>query len=374
MDRMPGILTVVGARPQFIKAAPVSRALAELGIQEWVVHTGQHYDREMSAVFFEELQMRLPDTELNVGSGTHAEQTAAMLVGLERTIAGRGPDWVLIYGDTNSTLAGALAAAKLRVPVAHVESGLRSFNREMPEEVNRIVADSLASALFIPTEAARQNLSREGTPEERVLWTGDVMYDVALAFKPAAMAKSQILEKLGLEEKNYVLATLHRAENTDNEGRLRAALEGLARAAQDVPVVLPMHPRTTKMLSKLPVDLGGIRVIAPVGFLDMVRLEAGAGLIATDSGGVQKEAFFHRVPCVTLRDETEWVELVDLGWNRICPPLCAEEVARTILAAIGTRGAEGQPYGDGHAAKRIAGFLQHAPRKTRARPSARSQT
>lgn len=372
------LLTVVGARPQFIKAAPVSAALAAAGLKEYLVHTGQHYDRGMSEVFFEELGIRPPDLNLGIGSGSHAEQTAAMLTALEHAMRAPRPDAVLIYGDTNSTLAGALAAAKLNIPVAHVEAGLRSFNRTMPEEINRLVADTLSHWLFVPTEAARANLLREGVPPERIHWTGDVMLDALLMFRDRAAANSTILDRLNLRNQPYVLATIHRAANTDDPERLRAIVEGLTLVSRETPVVFPVHPRTRKILATLSRSLsalGGegqgevvpqsvvghtppsLHLIEPVGFLDMIQLEASAQVIATDSGGVQKEAFFHGVPCVTLREETEWVEIVALGWNRLCPPTSAEAIAAAILTARGARGQPATPYGDGQAARRVAHTL-----------------
>lgn len=355
---MSRILTIVGARPQFIKAAPVSAALARAGLQEFLLHTGQHYDRSMSEIFFEELGLRPPDLNLEVGSASHAEQTAAMLLGIERALLAQKPDWMVIYGDTNSTLAGALAAAKLHLPVAHVEAGLRSFNRRMPEEINRVVADVIADILFVPTATAQQNLQREGVPKERIIRTGDVMLDVALMFRDVARERSFILDRLGLTDGGYVLATVHRAENTDDPARLAVIVGGLATVARELQVVLPLHPRTRKLITAGVVQTGGIQIVEPVGFLDMLRLEMSAAVIATDSGGVQKEAFFHRVPCVTLRDETEWVESVELGWNRLCPPVEAGPLAAAVLAARGTAGRAGQPYGDGRAAELIAARLQ----------------
>lgn len=357
------ILTVVGARPQFVKLSPVSAALRAEGHDEVVVHTGQHYDYGMSAVFFEELGIAEPDINLAVGSGTHAEQTAGMLVGLEKAIQKRSPDWVLMYGDTNSTLAGALAAAKLHVPVAHVEAGLRSFNRRMPEEINRIVADAVSNVLFAPTAEAVRNLDREGVPADRVHLVGDVMYDAALLHGGRAEQQSPILEKLRLERKQFVLATVHRAENTDDTARIRTIMEALCAVAADMPVVLPLHPRARGALQAqglLDAASRFLRLTEPVGYLDMVKLEKNAALIATDSGGVQKEAFFHRVPCVTLREETEWVELVELGWNRICPPTSADAIVSAIRAGIGTAGRDGRPYGDGDASRKIARVLGDA--------------
>jgi len=356
---MTKVLSIVGARPQFIKAAPVSHALRKASVSEFLLHTGQHYDPQMSDVFFAELGIPQPHLNLNVGSGSHGAQTGAMLAGIERTILQQKPEWVLVYGDTNSTLAGALAAAKLHVPVAHVEAGLRSFNRRMPEEINRIVADTLATILFVPTEAGRRNLLREGMPEDRICWTGDVMYDAMLMFQDRAASCSDVLQRLGLENSPYVLATVHRAENTDDPVRLEAIIEGLRAVTETLRVVLPLHPRTRARIRDLPrFEAKGLEIIEPVGFLDMIRLEMAARVIATDSGGVQKEAFFHRVPCVTLRNETEWTELVDLGWNRVVPPLLADSIANAIREACGAIGTAGSPYGDGHAADRIAEALQ----------------
>ena len=356
------ILTVVGARPQFIKAAPVSAALAATGLSEYLVHTGQHYDREMSGIFFEELGIRKPDLNLNIGSGAHGAQTGAMLAGLEKSMLEHKPDWVLVYGDTNSTVAGALAAAKLHVPVAHVEAGLRSFNRRMPEEINRVVADALSAILFVPTEAGRHNLLREGVSENRIRWTGDVMYDATLMFRERAVRSSSILDRLKLRDTPFVLATIHRAENTDDSARLTAIIQGLSIVAESIRVVLPLHPRTRARLAAVPGNATGrIQILDPVGFLDMIRLESSAQVIATDSGGVQKEAFFHGVPCVTLRDETEWVELVELGWNRVIPPITPSSITQAILLARGTKGQAATPYGDGQAAHRIAQVLSSDP-------------
>jgi UDP-GlcNAc3NAcA epimerase len=353
------VLSVVGARPQFIKAAPVGRALRLATITEFLVHTGQHYDQQMSDVFFTELGIPMPDLNLNVGSASHGAQTGAMLAGLERTILEQKPDWVLVYGDTNSTLAAALAAAKLNVPVAHVEAGLRSFNRHMPEEINRVVADAVATVLFVPTESGRQNLLREGVAEDRICWTGDVMLDAMLMFRERAVRSSSILERLGLRNTPFVLATIHRPENTDDPGRLEVVLDGLRAAAGTLRVILPLHPRTrARLAGVIPKEIKPLEIIEPVGFLDMVRLEMAAEVIATDSGGVQKEAFFHGVPCVTLRSETEWTELLDLGWNRLVPALRADTIAEAILAARRTQGSMARPYGDGHASERIAQALK----------------
>lgn len=354
------IVSIIGARPQFIKASPVSARLrARPGVREVLVHTGQHYDDNMSAVFFRELDVPEPDYHLGVGSGGHGEQTGRMLEAIEKALLRERPDWTLVYGDTNSTLAGALASAKLHIPVAHVEAGLRSFNRRMPEEINRVLTDHASDLLFAPTETAVRNLAAEGVESKTVHLVGDVMYDAAVSLGRRAEAESRVLERLGLAPGGYVLGTIHRAENTDDHARLRAVFEGLAAAARELPVVLPIHPRTRAALARAGLDgaAAGLRAIDPVGYLDMTMLLRGAAVVATDSGGVQKEAFFHRVPCVTLRDETEWVELVTLGWNRVVPPRSAGAVAAAILAARGSVGAEGEPYGAGDAAGRIADLL-----------------
>jgi UDP-GlcNAc3NAcA epimerase len=359
------VLSIVGARPQFVKAAPVNRALKAAGLDDFMVHTGQHYDSQMSEVFFSELGIPVPDLNLKVGSGTHGVQTGAMLAGLERTILDQKPVWVLVYGDTNSTLAGVLAATKLHVPVAHVEAGLRSFNRQMPEEINRIVADTLATLLFVPTETGRLNVLREGVSADRICLTGDVMLDATLMFRERAES-SRILERLELRKTPFVLATIHRAENTDDPGRLEMILQGLRVVARTLRVILPLHPRTRARLELLPsFQIEPLELIEPLGFLDMVRLEMAADVIVTDSGGVQKEAFFHGVPCVTLRGETEWTELVELGWNRLAPLLSQETIAETILSARGVKGLTATPYGDGHAADRIATALLIAEQASR---------
>ena len=353
------IVTVVGARPPVIKATVVSAALAErAGIVERIVHTGQHYDANMSDVFFEELGIPRPSVHLDVRSGPHGAQTGQMLAGIEAVLLEQRPDAVLVYGDTNSTAAGALAASKLHIPVAHVEAGLRSFNRRMPEEQNRVITDHLADVLFAPTDLAVANLAHEGIVDG-VHAVGDVMYDVALHFAGRARTSSVLLDRLGLIAGAYVLMTVHRAENTDEPARLRAIVDGATAVADTLTVVLPMHPRTVRTLADLGITMPpGVRVIEPVGYLDMVALEVGAEVIVTDSGGVQKEAFFHGVPCITLRDETEWVELIELGWNELVPPVDATAIARAVLSARGRRGRTAKPYGDGHAAVRIADVME----------------
>lgn len=354
------IVTIVGARPQFVKVAAVSRVLRrEAGVREVLVHTGQHFDANMSDVFFADLQIPPPDHHLGVAGGGHGAQTGRMLEAVERVLVDEAPDRVLVYGDTNSTLAGTLAAVKLHVPVAHVEAGLRSFNRRMPEEINRVLTDHASDLLFAPTSTAVENLRREGIHDGRVHLVGDVMYDAALAYGERADRESRVLATLGLQPGGYVLATVHRAENTDDPARLEAVFRGLAAVAEQVPVVLPLHPRTAGALDRLGLRAASdrLRLVEPLGYLDMVMLEKNARLVATDSGGVQKEAYFYRVPCVTLRDETEWVELVEAGWNRLVPPLSAEAVAEGVRAALGTRGREGDLYGDGTAAARVVSVL-----------------
>jgi UDP-GlcNAc3NAcA epimerase len=354
------VVSVVGARPQFVKAAVVSRALRAVeGLREVFVHTGQHYDDNMSRIFFEELEIPQPDYNLGIGGGTHGQNTGRMLEAIEAVLLKEKPHAVLVYGDTDSTLAGALAAVKLHIPVAHVEAGLRSFNRRMPEEINRVLTDHASDILFAPTETAVKNLLREGIPEERVHLVGDVMYDAALLYGEKAERHSDVLARLGLSPKGYVLATIHRADNTDSPERLRVILEALAEVNRWVPVVFPVHPRTRERIKRFGLDsaLKVLVVTDPVGYLDMIKLEKNAQLIVTDSGGVQKEAFFYRVPCVTLREETEWVELVSAGWNTLCPPLDKAQVTQTILESLGRVGVDLFAYGDGRAGNIIADVL-----------------
>lgn len=313
---MSRILTIVGARPQFIKAAPVSRALSSAGLTEVLVHTGQHFDAQMSDVFFDELAIPKPAYNLEVNSLGHGAMTGRMLEKLEATMLAEAPDLVLIYGDTNSTVAGALAAAKLNIPVAHVEAGLRSFNRRMPEEINRVMADHVSTLLFCPTQTAVANLAAEGV-SAGVHAVGDVMYDTTIAAVARSQERSRILETLGLTAGSYAVATIHRAENTDDPVRFATVVAWLEAAARDGMVVMPTHPRTRKLMQALGVAPQGVRMIDPIGYLDMTRLVHHARAVFTDSGGLQKEAYFHRVPCVTLREETEWVETVEAGWNRL---------------------------------------------------------
>lgn len=308
------IVSVVGARPQFIKAAPLLRAL-HASHTSVLVHTGQHYSANMSRVFFDELALPEADHHLGVGSGRHGAQTGEMIARLETVFATERPDWVIVFGDTNSTLAGALAASKLCLPIAHVEAGLRSFNRAMPEEINRIVADALANLLLCPTDTAVGNLRREGMVRG-VHQVGDLMTESLADACGRAASQSPVLERLELAEREFVLATVHRAENADERGRLEQIVRGLETARQ--PVVFPVHPRTRAALADITLAPGSpIRMIEPVGYIDMVRLLSTARVVATDSGGVQKEAYWLGTPCVTLRDETEWVETVAAGWNTL---------------------------------------------------------
>jgi len=346
------VITILGARPQFIKAAAVSSVFGK-HVHEILVHTGQHYDPNMSDVFFQELGIPHPKYNLNIGSGSHGAMTGAMLAAIEEILLKEVPDFVMVYGDTNSTLAGALAASKLLIPVIHVEAGLRSFNKAMPEEQNRILTDHLSNLLFVPTQTAIENLSNEGITAG-VHNVGDVMYDGILHFSKMANEKSAILHELGLTDNSYLLCTIHRAENTNNIERLQGIVNGLNDAEEQV--VLPLHPRTQKYLKDYGIELGEhIRVIEPVGYLDMVRLETGAKKIVTDSGGVQKEAFFLAKPCITMRDETEWVETVENGWNVI-----VGADAKKITHAIKTFDPQierKQYFGDGTAARQMVELI-----------------
>jgi UDP-GlcNAc3NAcA epimerase len=357
------LITVVGARPQFIKAAALSKELQQhAGVKEHLLHTGQHFDDNMSDVFFRELDIPAPQWNLGVNGGSHGAMTGAQLKGIEDVLMREKPDVVLVYGDTNSTLAGALAAAKLHIPVAHVEAGLRSFNRKMPEEVNRVLTDHVSRWLFAPTQAAVLNLEREGIAGPDVHRVGDVMFDAARHFAEVARGRSErpsVLEQLS--GRPFVLATIHRAENTESAECLQAIVQALIALANDIDVVWPVHPRTRSALAKLDLDVNarkGLHCTEPLGYLDMIEMEQAAQLVVTDSGGVQKEAFFFGKPCVTLRDETEWIELVEAGWNRLAPPTSAEVLLKIFRSALGTSGQAIEPYGRGDAARRIADILQ----------------
>ena len=346
------IASIVGARPQFIKAAPVSRALSSR-FQEVLIHTGQHYDYGMSEIFFEQMQMRPPDFNLGVGGGSHGEQTGRMLIELEKVLAEVKPDCVLVYGDTNSTLAGALAAAKARIPLAHVEAGLRSYNRAMPEEVNRVLTDHVSDFLFCPTDAAIENLTKEGIVKG-VHQVGDVMYDALLHNLTLARGHSQILSRLDLKRGNYGLATIHRAANTDDPQRMRSILDAFSSLA--IKIVFPVHPRTQKMIREWGLTAApNVLFLEPQGYFDILILEENADCILTDSGGMQKEAYWLGVRCITLRDETEWIETVSSGWNQlvgveqnaICEAVESWHPTRERLLL----------YGDGHTSELISELL-----------------
>ena len=366
------LVTIIGARPQIIKAAALSRAIRSQyadRIQEVIVHTGQHYDDNMSQVFFDELQIPRPDYNLHVGSASHGVQTARMTEGIEAILIKEQPDFVVLYGDTNSTLAGAVAAAKIHVPIIHIEAGLRSFNKSMPEEINRIVCDHCSTLLFTPTKAGMENLKREGFPmnnngpytidNPKVYHCGDIMYDNSLHFADIAEQKTDIIQRLELDGKPFVLATIHRDTNTDQPERLSAIFDALIELSKENQIVLPLHPRTAKLLKtnlsnekqSLVFNCPNIKLIPPVSFLEMIALERHAQLVMTDSGGVQKEAYFFKKPCIILRPETEWVEIVQTGnailadadegrimqvWTHFkeCPPTAFPEI-----------------FGDGHAAE-----------------------
>lgn len=353
------VVTVVGARPQFIKAWPVSEALREAGIEEYLVHSGQHYDDAMSRVFFDELGLPRPACDLGIGSGPHGQQTGRMLMALEPILLDLAPDCVIVYGDTNTTLAATLAACKQHLPVAHVEAGLRSWNRTMPEEHNRIVADHCADLLFCPTSNSVVNLTREGITRG-VHLVGDVMFDALRHFGALARERSTVLDEFRVEAGNYYLATLHRPQNADDPGRLTTILRALM--ALDAPVVFPVHPRTRTRLAAEPAVMSAlsaskVRLTDPLGYLDMLMLEQCARGILTDSGGVQKEAFLFGVPCVTIRSETEWTETLGAGWNVLVEP------SVEAIAAAATAPRPGEPpatalFGDGKASAKIAAHLE----------------
>lgn len=344
-------MTIVGARPQFIKAAPLCFALRDAGIRETLVHTGQHYDDRMSDVFFREMGIPEPAANLGIGSGPHGQQTGAMLTAIEALLLAEKPDLLLVYGDTNSTLAGALAAAKLNLPIAHVEAGLRSFNRTMPEETNRVLTDHCSALLFCPTERAVANLAAENL-RDGVHLVGDTMYDALLRFAPVAERQSDALDRLGLRGQRFLLATIHRPYNVDDPKALAEIFRALA--ALDLPVLFPVHPRTLARIRAFGLDIpAGVRAVDPLGYLDMLALLHAAALVMTDSGGVQKEACFAETPCVTLRPETEWVETIEAGWNRLAWG-CADAIVAAVEAQMTPPAEPLHAYGDGHAAEKIA--------------------
>lgn len=355
---MKKILTIIGARPQFIKASVVSRAIQHAeALAEVLVHTGQHFDSNMSDIFFNQLGIPRPDYQLDINGGSHGDMTGRMLIEIEKILLKEKPDCVLVYGDTNSTLAGALAAAKLHIPVVHIEAGLRSFNMQMPEEINRVLTDQISSILFCPTQAAMDNLYNEGFANKpvQVLNTGDVMQDSALFFAERATRPNGVGREQG-----FVLATLHRAENTDNAERLASIVAALNQLHAEVaPVVLPLHPRTRGLLDKHGLTLE-VELIEPVGYLEMIWLLQRASLILTDSGGVQKEAYFFCRPCVTMRDQTEWVELVEQGANELVGA-DSDRIVAAVKRNIGRKIAdEQQLYGGGKAAQRIVDVIVKA--------------
>lgn len=348
------ILSVVGARPQFVKLAPIDRAAREAGVEHVIVHTGQHYDPMLSDIFFSELGISSPDVHLGVGSGSHGVQTGAMLGQLDAVLDAHAPDWVLVYGDTNSTVAAALSAVKMHIPVAHLEAGLRSFNRRMPEEHNRVLTDHAADILLAPTEVAMAHLADEGL-EARSVLVGDVMTDVLYSTRDELAGEPSVLiDELGLTPGEFQVATIHRAENTDDPVRLAQIIEALGALA--TPTVLLAHPRLVAKAAEADIDLeqGNLRVHRPLAYRDLIAAVLSSGHVVTDSGGLQKEAFLLRVPCTTVRTETEWVETVELGWNALVsdPSVLAETVARPAPSPT-----DAAPYGDGSAARRVVEVL-----------------
>ena len=351
---MKKILTVLGARPQFIKAAAFSRVIKSYpDLEEIIVHTGQHYDQNMSDVFFQEMDIPVPKYQLHTGGKSHGAMTGQQLEKIEEILLLEKPDIVLVYGDTNSTLAGALAAIKLHIPVAHVEAGLRSFNRKMPEEINRILTDQISSYLFVPSVGARQNLLKEGIDQSKIFVVGDIMYDVALYYKEK-MIKPIWFDELNLNK--FILCTIHRAENTDDIQKLSEIFKGISTSNETI--ILPLHPRTLSKIKDYKISIpSNIHIVDPVGYLEMVWLEVNSNFIITDSGGVQKEAYFHGKQCVTLREETEWVELVEKGVNRLAGSSC-EQIRIVIEKSIKSEFPFGI-YGEGNTANKILDILKN---------------
>jgi UDP-GlcNAc3NAcA epimerase len=354
------IVTVLGARPQFIKAATISRVVQkDSAIKEIIIHTGQHYDQNMSDIFFDEMQIPKPDHFLQITSKFHGEMTGKMMEGIEKILLHEKPDVVLVYGDTNSTLAGALAAGKLHIPIAHVEAGLRSYNRKMPEEINRVLTDHLSEWLFAPTDSAVENLSKEGVDSQKVYHVGDVMYDAIQFYQKISEQQSSIVSQLGLKPGDFILVTIHRAENTNDTGRMEEILTQLNSLAKDRVVVFPMHPRTRHMLGDHSL-IKNIKVVDPVGYFDMIALQRASRLIVTDSGGVQKEAFIHGKYCITVREETEWIELVEAGFNFLATPLNKITDLVNTLWNKPLNPGDFKPYGDGHSAEKIIKTIRAA--------------
>lgn len=352
------IITIVGARPQFVKAAAVSRAIKQTDISEVIVHTGQHFDKNMSEIFFDEMEIPHPDYNLGISSLSHGAMTGRMIEQIESVLIKEKPDALMVYGDTNSTIAGALAAKKLGIQVAHVEAGLRSFNMAMPEEINRILTDRISDLLFCPTDTAIANLKKEGFSnfESKIIRTGDVMYDAALFYSEKAAEKSGIINDLSLKDSNYILGTIHRQENTDNSDRLGSIISAFNDLAKQIDIVVPIHPRTKKIIAEQQLECR-FKIIEPVGYFDMLELIKHAKIIMTDSGGLQKESFFFHKYCVTLRDETEWTELVEHGFNKLAG---ADTSVITTLAneMLNKKDKFGiMLYGDGNASENIANEL-----------------
>ncbi|GAB1453581.1 UDP-N-acetylglucosamine 2-epimerase (non-hydrolyzing) [Draconibacterium sp.] len=357
---MPKILTIVGARPQFVKAAALSRALKKLGVEEVLVHTGQHFDENMAEIFFRQMDIPQPKYNLGINSLSHGAMTGRMLEEIEKVLIAEKPSVIVVFGDTNSTLAGALAASKLHIPVAHIEAGLRSFNMKMPEEINRILTDRISNFLFCPTEVAINNLLIEGFEnfDINIINSGDVMYDVALYYSRVSSEKSTIINDLGLSKKPFLLSTLHRQENTDDLERLNSIISALNTLSKDYQIVLPIHPRTRKILQNENIRLD-FELIDPVGYFDMIELLKHCQMVITDSGGVQKEAFFFEKHCLVTRDETEWTELVDLHYNFMVGAE-TDKIINTVAEVEKTKAKFNvKPYGDGNAADKIALVLNN---------------
>ncbi len=351
------IFTIVGARPQFIKASILSRLIRsdkwKKHINEVIVHTGQHYDKNMSDVFFSEMGIPEPNYNLNIGSATHGKMTGELIIKIEEILINEKPDFVLVYGDTNSTIAGALAAAKLHIPIIHVEAGLRSFNKKMPEEINRILTDHLSKILFCPTKLSIRNLKNENIVKD-VYLVGDIMYDAAI-FYGNRNNNYNLIEELGLEKKKYILATIHRAENTDNKQKLKNIFNAFRKISLTEKIIIPMHPRLKKSMQEIGLynvlcSIKNIINIDPIGYIDMIELEKNSKIIITDSGGIQKEAYFHGVPCITLRDETEWIETVENGWNQVVGT--DEDRIADAISNV-KKGTKIDEYGDGTTAEKI---------------------
>ena len=361
---MKKIYTILGARPQFIKAAPLSKEINTKyneSLKEEIIHTGQHFDENMSEIFFEELKIKKPSFQLNINKGTHGANTGKMLEEIEKILLEKKPDGVIVYGDTNSTLAGALAASKLNIPIFHIEAGLRSFNRNQPEEQNRVLTDHLSDLCFAPTNHAMKNLLDESILNKRIIRTGDIMADTARIFKKKANERNYLFKRFNIEKNKYILLTLHRQENVDKKEKLYKILSGLSDI--NFPILFSLHPRTKKKIEEynLNLFLKNFIVCEPLGFIDMMFLERNATLIVTDSGGIQKEAFLQKTPCLTLREETEWVELIESGWNKLINPLDRENIKKLINFEISNnrKRKDISLYGNGFAAKKILKAIEN---------------